>query len=188
MSKELSTERRELLAALNSAPGPLSPAGLAQFMGKDRESVKRLLYKCREDGQVVTTDGGYTTSEPYKHVTSVGEFGHDNRFSGADSLSVGTEVTDQSPPVGTDAGTEPGTTQEPVPDTGALSNQAGVSSTVGGGEYAAKALNPLGIGLYCAEPPGGLPAGTYPAMRDEWNRLVPDFSRGPLPENPNSVV
>jgi hypothetical protein len=135
-----------------------------------------LLYKCREDGQVVTTDGGYTTSEPYKHVTSVGEFGHDNRFSGADSLSVGTEVTDQSPPVGTevtdqsppvgtDAGTEPGTTQEPVPDTGALSNQAGVSSTVGGGEYAAKALNPLGIGLYCAEPPGGLPAGTYPAIR-----------------------
>jgi hypothetical protein len=173
--RELTAERRELLAALNSAPGPLTPAALAQRLGKDRENVKRLLYKCTDAGQVLAVEGGYITSPPYKHVDSVGEFVHkivhEKGCSGADSAPAGTDNTGQLTQTGTD----------PVP----AHEEAVVPTTTEGGEMDSKKLNPLGIGLLCAEPPNGLPAGTYPAKRDEFGRLVPDYSLPALPKDPN---
>jgi hypothetical protein len=175
--RELTPERRELLTALNSAPEPLTPAALAQRLGKERESVKRLLYKCVDDGQVVAAEGGYTTSEYYRNITRpagaefVHEFVHEKGISDTDSAPVGTDNDVQSPPVGTD----------PVP----AHEEAGVYTAVRGGEMDTKKLNPLGIGLFCAEPPNGLPAGTYPAKRDELGRLVPDYSLPALPKDPN---
>jgi hypothetical protein len=184
MSKrELSAERRELLAALNAAAGPLSPAGLARALGKDREATKKLLYACVKDGQAVTAVGGYTAAPLYQYVTSAGEFAHEGGFSDVNTAQTGTEVTDQSPAVGTD--------REPVTDATIAaeiaSADANVTATMEGGESGVDKPNLVAppMGLYCHEPPNGHPRGTYPAMWDERGRMVPYYGNGPLPDLSN---
>ena len=181
-NRELSPERRELLGALNSAPGPLSPAALARFLGRDREATKRLLYKCRDDNQVVVVDGGYTTAFPYQHVSFAmedqGEFVHDKRIKIQSSPHSGTGATDQSPDVQGDTGTEEapdtvngaktGTSSEDVgempgvPPVGVSAESAKTSvsesattTTEGGVNGVDKPDLIRDMGMYCREPPNG---------------------------------
>jgi hypothetical protein len=198
-NRELSSARRELLAALNTSDRPLSPVGLARALGRDREAVKKLLYSCVRDGQATSTDGGYTTTEPYKHVTSVApaevELVHEESIpdtsfphSGTDGLadssggdSPATDTGTEREPVGAE-GLEEGSEASPEREDAGV--PIGVSTATEVGESGVDKPNLVSppMGLYCHEPPDGYPRGTYRAQIDEGGRIVPYYEGGLLPD------
>ena len=47
-----SDQRTEVLAVLEKAGGPLSPAQVAQSLGRDRNAVKQLMWRMAQDGEL----------------------------------------------------------------------------------------------------------------------------------------